>query len=144
SGAIIKLVAFSSLQNHKIALSLANEILAEHLIRTDPIVHSSDIESAVCRYFEATITDLHSSKKNKTVSLARHFSMYIARKHTNMSSPEVGRFMGGKNHATVLLACKKIEEAIKTNKSFNWISPEGNRTEKARSILKQLETNIAE
>ncbi|MBL7107393.1 MAG: chromosomal replication initiator protein DnaA [Phycisphaerae bacterium] len=143
-GAIIKLVAFSSLQNHKITLSLAKEILAEHLIRTDPIVHSSDIESAVCRYFEATITDLHSSKKNKTVSLARHFSMYIARKHTNMSSPEVGRFMGGKNHATVLLACKKIEEAIKTNKSFNWISPEGNRTEKARSILKQLETNIAE
>ncbi len=142
-GALLKVIAYSGLQNQKITLESAREILAEHLSRTDPIVHISDIESAVAAYFGISAADLHSAKKDRTISIARHFSMYLARKHTKMSSPEIGRCMGNKNHATVLLACRKVEEQIQQNSDLQWHGPSGNRVVKAKAILSNLETEIA-
>jgi chromosomal replication initiator protein len=141
-GALLKVIAYSALKNEKINLSLARAVLVEHLERCDPIVHVSDIESAVATYFGTTPAKIHSSKKDRTVALARHFSMYLTRKHTKMSSSEVGRFMGNKNHATVLLACKKIEELLKKNAELHWQGPAGNKVSKARAILAQLEDSI--
>jgi len=141
-GALLKLIAFASLQDQKINLAMAKAVLAEHLARTDPIVHVGDIESAVATFFGTTPAKIHSSKKDRTVALARHFSMYLTRKHTQMSSSEIGRFMGNKNHATVLLACKKIERLLKENASINWQGPGGNRHLKAREVLAQLEANL--
>jgi len=142
-GALLKLIAYSSLKNEKITLFMAQAILAEHLERCDPIVHVSNIESAVATYFGITPKIMHSSKKDRTVSLARHFSMYLTRKHTKMSSSEIGRVMGNKNHATVLLACKKIEELIKRNSELNWQGPAGNKVSKAKAVLTQLEESIS-
>jgi len=141
-GALLKLFAFSSLQNEKVNLAMAKAVLAEHLARTDPIVHISDIESAVATYFGITPANIHSSKKGRTVALARHFSMYLTRKHTKMSSSEVGRFMGNKNHATVLLACKKIKGLLERNAELNWQGPTGNKISKAKTVLAQLEAGI--
>jgi len=143
-GALLKLIAFSSLQNQKINITLAREVLAEHLERCDPIVHISDIESTVATYFGITPANIHSSKKNRTVTLARHFSMYLARKHTKMSSSEIGRVMGNKNHATVLLACKNIEDQIKRNAELHWNGPAGNRVSKARTVLACLEKSVSD
>jgi chromosomal replication initiator protein len=142
-GALLKIIAFASLQNEKPTLAMASEILAEHLARTDPIVHISDIESAVAMYFGTTPANIHSSKKDRTVALARHFSMYLARKHTKMSSSEIGRFMGNKNHATVLLACKRVEDMLTQNAELFWHGPAGNKVGKARAILASLEDSIA-
>ncbi|MHC4457774.1 MAG: chromosomal replication initiator protein DnaA [Planctomycetota bacterium] len=142
-GALLKLIAFSALQNKKVNLSMAREVLSEHLSRTDPIVQISDIESAVATYFGLTPANIHSSKKDRTVSLARHFSMYLARKNTKMSSSEIGRFMGNKNHATVLLACKKIEELIKQNAELHWCGPAGNKVSKARTVFARLQQSIS-
>jgi chromosomal replication initiator protein len=141
-GAILKIAAFASLQNAKIGLGLAQEILAEHIGRCDPMVHISDIESAVADFFGVSSSALHSSKKDRTVSLARHFSMYLARKHTKMSSSEIGRLLGDKNHATVLMACKNIEEQLGRNAQLNWQGPTGNRVANATTILEQLEKSI--
>jgi len=141
-GALLKVIAYSALKNNNINLSMAKAVLTEHLERCDPIVHVSDIESAVATYFGTTPTKIHSSKKDRTVALARHFSMYLTRKHTKMSSSEVGRFMGNKNHATVLLACKKIEEQLKKNAELHWQGPAGNKVCKAKTILAQLEDSI--
>ena len=142
-GALLKLIAFASLQNEKINLYMAKEVLAEHLARTDPIVHISDIESAVATYFGITPANIHSSRKNRTVAMARHFSMYLARTHTKMSSSEIGRCMGNKNHATVLLACKKIEDQIKRNVELNWQGPTGNKIAKTKTILAHLEESVS-
>jgi chromosomal replication initiator protein len=142
-GALLKLIAFTALKNEKITTSMAKAILSEHLERCDPIVHVSDIESAVATFFGITPTSMHSSKKNRTVALARHFSMYLTRKHTNMSSSEIGRVMGNKNHATVLLACKKIDGLLQRNGELNWKGPGGNKISKARAVFAQLEKDIA-
>jgi hypothetical protein len=59
-----------------------------------------------------------------------------------MSSSEIGRLSGNKNHATVLVACKKVEEQIAQNTQLNWQGPTGNRVSQARTILEQLEKTI--
>ncbi len=141
-GALLKLIAYSALKNNKISLSMTKAVLTEHMERCDPIVHVSDIVSAVAAYFGTTPANIHSSKKDRTVALARHFSMYLTRKRTKMSSSEVGRFMGNKNHATVLVACKRIEELLKKNAELHWQGPAGNKVCKARAILTQLEAGI--
>jgi len=141
-GAILKLAAFASLQNAKIDLALAGAVLAEHIERCDPMAHLSDIESAVASFFGVTPSAIHSSKKDRTIALARHFSMYLARKHTRMSSSEIGRLLGDKNHATVLVACKKIEEQITQNAQLHWQGPAGNKVCQAKTILEQLEKSI--
>jgi chromosomal replication initiator protein len=141
-GALLKLAAFASLQNTKIDLLMAQAVLAEHIERCDPMVHISDIESAVASFFGITPSAIHSSKKDRTIVLARHFSMYLARKHTRMSSSEIGRLLGDKNHATVLVACKKVEDYISRDTQLNWQSTAGNRVCQAGAILEQLEKNI--
>ncbi|HOV76695.1 MAG TPA: chromosomal replication initiator protein DnaA [Sedimentisphaerales bacterium] len=141
-GALLKLIAYATLQDEKLSLEMAETVLAEHIERCDPIVHVSDIEASASAYFGVTPASLHSAKKGRTVSLARHFSMYLTRKHTNMSSSEIGRYMGGKNHATVLVACKKIDEMLGKDAEIRWDGPNGNRVAKARAILAQLEESI--
>ena len=142
-GAVLKVVAFSSLKNEKVSLAMAKAVLAEHLERCDPIVHVSDIESSVASFFGITPANLHSPKKNRTVALARHLSMYLTRKHTRMSSSEIGRVMGGKNHATVLLACRKVEDMIEKNSDIHWRGPAGNKVSKTKSVITQLEKSIS-
>ena len=141
-GALLKLIAYSALKNNKVSLAMAKAVLTEHMERCDPIVHVSDIISAVATYFGTTPANIHSSKKDRTVALARHFSMYLTRKRTKMSSSEVGRFMGNKNHATVLVACKRIEELLKKNAELHWQGRTGNKVCKTRTILAQLEDSI--
>jgi chromosomal replication initiator protein len=141
-GAILKLAAFSSLQNNKIDLSMAGAVLAEHIERCDPMVHISDIESSVAGFFGITPAAIHSAKKDRTVALARHFCMFLARKHTRLSSSEIGKLLGGKNHATVLLACKKVEEHLAGNAQLNWRGHTGNKVLSAAEILEQLEKNL--
>ena len=141
-GALLKLTAFASLSEGKITLSMAQQVLADHISRTDPIVHISDIEAAVTTYFGLTTADVHSSKKDRTVSMARAFSMYLARKYTKMSYPEIGRLMGNKNHATVILACRKITDSLERNAEMKWRSPAGQRILKAKDILEKLTSSI--
>ncbi len=142
-GALLKLIAFASLSKSELTVAMAQEVLAEHISRTDPIVHISDIASAVTTYFGITTADIYSSRKDRTVSLARSFTMYLARKYTRMSFPEIGRLMGGKNHATVILACRKIEDLVDRNADIKWIGPNGNRIAKAAKTLNQLTESIS-
>ena len=142
-GAMLKLIAYSSISKSKITVVMAKEVLAEHISRTDPIVHLSDIESSVARFFGITTADIHSSKKDRTVSMARSFSMHLARKYTKMSYPEIGRLMGGKNHATVILANRKIEDLVSRNAEVRWVGPGGNRIEKAKSVFGKLRESIS-
>jgi chromosomal replication initiator protein len=141
-GAVLKLIAYATLQNEQLSMAMAQAVLAEHIERCDPMVHVTDIEAAVGAYFGVTPAHLHSAKKGRTISLARHFSMYLTRQHTNMSSSEVGRHMGNKNHATVLVACKKVEELLRRDAEVHWEGPAGNKVAKAKTILTHLEDGI--
>ena len=142
-GALLKVTAYASLSRSPITQSMAREALEDHITRTDPIVHLSDIEASVTTFFGITPADVHSSKKTRTISLARSIAMYLARKHTSMSFPEIGRFMGNKNHATVILACRKVQGLLKDPKAVAWSTPAGKREMDIKSLLNQLESSIS-
>ena len=77
----------------------------------------------------------------RTVALARNVAMYLARKYTNLSSTEVGRFMG-KDHTTVLLACQKIAARLKDDATVIWNSVDGEHRAPIRKVLSELEEQL--
>jgi chromosomal replication initiator protein len=142
-GAMVKLAAFASLSSRPVTLSVAQQVLAEHITRKDPVVHNSDIVSTVAEYFGITVSDIHSAKKDRTISLARSFGMYLTRRFTKMSFPEIGKAMGNKNHATVILACRKVEGYLKTNSEVKWQHNNAWRIARAEDALDALIEKIS-
>jgi len=68
--------------------------------------------------------------------------MYLARKHTDMSFPEIGRFMGNKNHSTVILANRRIIKLLRDDASASWMTHEGMKEENLASLVTNLEIQI--
>ena len=141
-GALLKVMACASLQNGQVTMETARQALADHVERPDAVLQVSQISSAVAAHFGVNPAAILSAKKDRTVSLARHVCMYLARKHTRLSCVEIGQQMGHKNHATVIMACKKIQDLISRNAELHWQGPTGNRVAKATSVLADLESSI--
>ena len=141
-GALLKVVAQAHLTSQPMTVALAERAIRDLVRQNTPVVMLSDIESVVAIYFGLTPPDLHTSRKSRTVALARGISMYLARKHTRMSFPEIGRFMGNKNHSTVILACRRISKQIQVNAPASWVTPEGMREEPLGNLVVELEEQI--
>jgi chromosomal replication initiator protein len=141
-GALLKLIMFSTVAHQPITLSLARHALADHLARTQRALGLDDIDQIVATYFGLNPADLHTSRKTRTIALARNIAMYLARKHTRMSFPEIGRFMGDKNHSTVILANRKIEKLLHEDASVSRQTPAGIQDERLRQIVEKIEEQI--
>lgn len=140
-GTLVKLSALAVLENGPITLDLARDALAEHLARTDSAVTLGDIEATVATFFGITPADIHSSRRTKTVSTARMIAMYLARKHTRMSFPEIGKFMG-KNHSSVVLAVQRLEKVLGNGDTLSWNTPTDARSMRASELLQLLEEQL--
>jgi chromosomal replication initiator protein len=141
-GALLKLVAYSSVSGEPITVGIAKQALEDHLLRTAPIIRLSDIETAASTYFGLTPADLHSSRKTRTIALARSIVMFLARKHTPMSFPEIGRFLGNKNHSTVILACRKIQRLLDADGTVLWVNAAGKEELRIVTLLGLLEEQL--
>jgi len=141
-GALLKLVMFSSISHQPMTLSLARHALADHLQRTQRVLGLDQIDQTVATYFGLTPADLHTSRKTRTIALARGIAMYLARKHTDMSFPEIGRFMGNKNHSTVILANRRIEKQLQDDAIVRRQTPAGFQEEHLRAIVEKLEEQL--
>ena len=138
-GALLKVVAMAQVTGEPLTLSLAEQAIKDLVRQTVPVIMLSDIESVVAIYFGLTPADLHTSRKSRTIALARGIAMYLARKHTDMSFPEIGRFMGNKNHSTVILACRRISKAMQANDVARWMSPAGQKEQPLNDVVNELE-----
>ncbi len=138
-GALLKVVALSHVRNQPISMSLAESAVRDLVRQTAPVVMLSDIESIVAIYFGLTPADLHTSRKSRTIALARGIAMYLARKYTDMSYPEIGRFMGNKNHSTVILACRRISGMLQRNEMARWMTPGGQKEQNLAELIRGLE-----
>jgi len=141
-GCLLKLLAYAALTNAPITLDLARQALDEHLTQTDKLLTVSDIEQSVAAYFGILPTDLHTSRKSRTIALARNVAMYLARKHTNLSFPEIARLMGNKNHTTVLLACRRITGHVEQNADVSWQTAAGPVTRPVNEIITLQEEQL--
>lgn len=108
-GALIRLVSYASLYNKQITISLAEQLLQDSIEQEakDP-VSISMIQKNTADFFDIRLADMTSSHRNQNIAFPRQIAMYLCRKLTNSSFPEIGTAFS-KTHATVLHACRKIE-----------------------------------
>ncbi|MHC5110827.1 MAG: chromosomal replication initiator protein DnaA [Planctomycetota bacterium] len=138
-GALLKVVAHAQVVGQPVTLPLAERAIKDLVRQTAPVVMLSDIESIVAIYFGLTPADLHTSRKSRNIALARGIAMYLARKHTDMSYPEIGRFMGNKNHSTVILAARRISKMLQENENVRWLTPAGQKEQNLAVIISEIE-----
>jgi chromosomal replication initiator protein len=114
-GALIRVVAFSSLTGKPLTCELAREVL-DSLYPPDaqrsPASTISDIQNATCRQFGLSPTELVSPARTPRIAWPRQLAMYLARELTNESLPSIGRHFGGRDHTTVLHACRRASTRI--------------------------------
>ncbi len=114
-GALIRVVAYSLLEERPVSLETAKTVLKDMVHETSKIVSVDTIQKEVARFFDLPLSELKSKKRNKNIILPRQISMYLSRKMTNLSLPEIGGLFGGKDHTTILHAFRKIEKALDEN-----------------------------
>ncbi|KYO67247.1 chromosomal replication initiator protein DnaA [Thermovenabulum gondwanense] len=118
-GALIRIVAYSSLTNKPIDLSLAELVLKDLLPNTkQKNVTITDILHAVGTHFSIRIEDFKSKKRTKELAYARQIAMYLARELTDYSLPKIGEEFGGRDHTTVIHACDKISKDMAKDKEL--------------------------
>ena len=117
-GTLINIIGYAKLLNSEITIDLAKEVLKNILKNDDRKVLSIEtIQKEVSNYFGIKINDIKSSKKQKNIAFPRQISMYLVRRYTGASYPEIGEKFG-KDHSTVIHAVKKIENLIKDDLSI--------------------------
>jgi chromosomal replication initiator protein len=117
-GALISLLAQSSLNKKAITLDLAKQMIDKFVKNTAREVSIDYIQKVVCDYFDLPIELLKSKTRKREVVQARQIAMYFAKKMTKSSLANIGMHCGGKDHATVLHACKTVNNLIDTDKRF--------------------------
>ncbi|OIP64234.1 MAG: chromosomal replication initiator protein DnaA [Nitrospirae bacterium CG_4_9_14_3_um_filter_53_35] len=117
-GSLIKLGAFSSLSGQEVTIDLAKTVLKDFLNEKEDIVTIEKIQKKVSEHFNVRVADLRSKKRTQTIVLPRQVSMYLCRKLTDKSLPEIGKSFGGKDHTTVIHACRNIESKMKKKEDF--------------------------
>ncbi|MCA9243391.1 MAG: chromosomal replication initiator protein DnaA [Phycisphaerales bacterium] len=108
-GAWRRLVAYASLTRAPLSMRLAAEALGT--VRRAPRQTAEDIERIVCERLGVTREQVHSASRDRAIVGARAMVMYMLRRHTQLSFPEIGTTLGGKNHSTVLMAVKRVKQA---------------------------------
>lgn len=117
-GALISLLAQSTLNRRAITLELASEMI-EKLIKNPKQEISIDfISKTVCNFLNIPIDMLHSSTRKREIVQARQIAMFFSKKYTKAALASIGKQVGGKDHATVLHACKTVLNLQETDKRF--------------------------
>jgi chromosomal replication initiator protein len=114
-GSLVRLGAYASLTGQVITLDLAKNVLRDLIGDKKKIVAMDDIQEAVCAQFHVKMTELKSRRRSKTLVHPRQIAMYLCRELTDASYPEIGRQFGGKDHTTIIHACRQVAKAKETD-----------------------------
>jgi chromosomal replication initiator protein len=115
-GFLIRVAAYSSLREREIDLELAKEVLKKIIRQSEKEdVTIDDIIKIVAMKTGLKISDVKSQKKNKNIVLARQISMYLSRKLTSASFPDIGDKIGGRDHSTVIYANNKLKRMLEAD-----------------------------
>ena len=119
-GSVNKLFAYSKMFGERITLELAKQLLKNLVKKETPkIINIELIQKEVSSFFDLTVKELKSNQKQKKVSEPRQIAMFLSRKYTSSSFPEIGNRFGGKNHSTVVHAVKNVEKKISKDPSVS-------------------------
>ena len=111
-GALKRVIANAHFTGRPISIDLVREALKDLLALQDRLVSIDNIQRVVAEYYKIKVSDLHSKRRSRSVARPRQVAMYLAKELTNHSLPEIGDAFGGRDHTTVLHACRKIKELL--------------------------------
>jgi chromosomal replication initiator protein len=114
-GALKRVIAHSHFTNEPITVELIRESLKDLLALQDKLVSIDNIQRTVAEYYKIKISDILSKRRSRSVARPRQVAMALAKEITNHSLPEIGDAFGGRDHTTVLHACRKIAELSETD-----------------------------
>lgn len=109
-GALKKVIAYSRFTGHTIGLELAKEALKDLLQVQNRQISIENIQKTVADYYKIKVAEMYSKKRTRNVARPRQVAMALAKELTHLSFPEIGDAFGGRDHTTVMHACRKIEE----------------------------------
>ena len=109
-GALRRVIATAEFTGRSVTIELAKEALRDLLALQDRLVTIDNIQRTVAQYFKVRVIDLTSRKRSRSITKPRHHAMALAKELTSHSLPEIGDAFGGRDHTTVLYACRKIAD----------------------------------
>ncbi|MBF0564060.1 MAG: chromosomal replication initiator protein DnaA [Nitrospirae bacterium] len=118
-GCLIKLAAHSNLTGTSITIQMAKGVLKDVFYDDSKPINMDYIQKVVCEYFGIKQLDMKAKKRTKEVIIPRQVAMYVSKKLTDLSLGDIGKSFGGKDHSTVIYACKQIESKMENDESFN-------------------------
>jgi len=114
-GALKRVIAHAHFMGRDITIELIRESLKDLLALQDKLVSVDNIQRTVAEYYKIKISDLLSKRRSRSVARPRQVAMALSKELTNHSLPEIGDAFGGRDHTTVLHACRKIAELRETD-----------------------------
>jgi chromosomal replication initiator protein len=118
-GAIISLIAHSSFNHKDITIELAKKIVENYVKNTKREISIDQIQKVVSDYFQMDVETLQSKTRKRHIVQARQLAMYFSKKMTKASLASIGSKIGKRDHATVLHACKTVDNLASTDKQFH-------------------------
>jgi chromosomal replication initiator protein len=109
-GALKRVIASAQFTHRRIDIDLVKESLKDLLALQDRQISLDNIQRTVAEYYKIKLSDLLSARRSRSVARPRQLAMALAKELTNHSLPEIGDSFGGRDHTTVLHACRKIKE----------------------------------
>ena len=109
-GALKRIQAYARFHNVPISLELAKEALRDVIAVQNRQVSIENIQKTVADYYKIKVADMFSKKRSRALARPRQFAMALAKELTSMSLPDIGEAFGGRDHTTVLHACRKVAE----------------------------------
>ncbi len=114
-GSLIRINAFASLTGAPVTLDLAREIIGNIAQERENSCTIESVQKVVAEFYKINISDMKSPRRVKTLAYPRQVAMYLCKKHVHSSFPEIGNKFGGKDHTTVMHACRKIERLLESD-----------------------------
>lgn len=118
-GALKRVIASANFTKRPVDVELVKESLKDLLALQDKQVSLDNIQRTVAEYYKIKVADLNSRRRNRSVARPRQVAMALAKELTNNSLPEIGDSFGGRDHTTVLHACRKIKELRETSSDIH-------------------------
>jgi chromosomal replication initiator protein len=118
-GSLIRVVAYASMSGRELTLDLATETLQDLLVADSPAITVESIQKLVSNHYNLKVTELKSKNNSQQIAFPRQVAMYLCKRMTESSLPEIGRRFGGKHHSTVIHAIQKIEKKRSSEKDFD-------------------------
>ena len=109
-GALKRVLAYSSFHGQEITLGVVKESLRDLLAVQNRQISIENIQKTVADYYKIRVSDMHSKKRSRAVARPRQVAMALAKELTQLSLPEIGSNFGGRDHTTVLHACRQISK----------------------------------